>query len=653
MTSNTYLKLSQRQRPFKDALYHFKRDCYNHMYSCIAPKNYYDSITQIYYRAVRPNLSERIQLKSDFNEIIRNLIIILSDAPPNSIIDSIQNQLHICYKLIAHTRDIKYGPGEYSAAYALLLGWYEAFQLSPFAITRISGLKSSQAMLQNFLYDFNNDPFGSFKDFKILCLELINHSRANLSLVKNKPIKERNRIYPDDLIILKNHKLISTTIDHLVKQIIKDINALTYRGKISLLAKWLPRENSKKYGQLVHLIAPKLAEALFKDCTSLPFKMSNNSSFQYHSVIYKTNFNILTIYRKCLSVLNKNINTLETYLCNNENNIDPKFLTSMNISKYWQSLFISPKDNFNTKFSNYLIDADKPDSYAKFIPNNNISIGDIVRFAINAKSHSETCMVNTLWNVYSKQLYVPIHAFPIIDISCAQLNGNNLGSDGMRTIHTAIGLGIAISEKSKIKNRICLLSSYPKFIHFTGQETFCQKVNLLYKEDWGLDYNIYNSMNVMVQMFKETEPAAKQSLDLNFIFIGIGYQKPFDRYDKRTIDETIRDMFQNANLSEVRICNTEHNNSFSSVLPAPKLIFWNMRSASINPTSGYLPRVQLMCGYSPQPFFYINDGGIQKIPRANPVGYLTKMLDRSRYNRLISDIPIFYLNKGTDKLAKL
>lgn len=72
----------------------------------------------------------------------------------------------------------------------------------------------------------------------------------------------------------------------------------------SLIAKWLPREKSNKFGWQTQLIAREYYSEWFSE---------NMSEGQYKAATRKS----LTHFRQLITSLNKKLNTTQTYQCNN------------------------------------------------------------------------------------------------------------------------------------------------------------------------------------------------------------------------------------------------------------------------------------------------------------------------------------------------
>ena len=189
--------------------------------------------------------------------------------------ENITNDLDILfYKLIAYTRDIK-GLGRYTHGYMLVV---ELFKFG----NKYEGKVNKDKIQNNAYLIFESfvKKYGSWKDIKYF----LNYYVEDLHLYK-----ERSRDLSNDFFIKK-------IVQNVCKQMKEDSN--------TLIAKWLPREKSNKFGWLTPLFAREYYCEWFSE---------NMSAGQYKAATRKA----LTHFRQLISSLNKELNTTQTYQCNN------------------------------------------------------------------------------------------------------------------------------------------------------------------------------------------------------------------------------------------------------------------------------------------------------------------------------------------------
>ena len=179
---------------------------------------------------------------------------------------------NLFYKLIAYTRDIK-GLGSYNHAYMLVV---ELFKFG----YKYEGQVNKEAIQNNayLLVESFAKKYGSWKDIKYFL---------------NYYVED---VYKDKQADISKDNFINKIIKLVCKQLREDSN--------SLIAKWLPREKSKKFGWLTPLFAREYYCEWFSE---------NMSAGQYKAATRKA----LTHFRQLISKLNKQLETTQTYQCTN------------------------------------------------------------------------------------------------------------------------------------------------------------------------------------------------------------------------------------------------------------------------------------------------------------------------------------------------
>lgn len=280
--------------------------------------------------------------------------------------------------------------------------------------------------------------------FRICLLHLINKEtnwlKNNLHL-----ISEYGRY--DDLLILLKSKIKDTVLNYIKVQLDEDLKNYEANKNISLLAKWLPSENSQK---------------LFNK--------------QYYNILINSKlFGTHKQYRKTISKLRQYLNILETKLCNKDyTNLDYSKLSGYNIFKYKKAF----TRNDNDRYSTYLNSVEKGNTK---INSNVLYPYDLVRGYISGSNWTNP-ISNKIDNTIEAQWkalpdYVPeINGLVVCDTS-----GSMLGLP----ICVAMSLAIYIAERNKSvtwKDYVIPFSSDANWQKVTG-ETLLDKLNSIYTGD--------------------------------------------------------------------------------------------------------------------------------------------------------------------------
>ena len=215
-----------------------------------------------------------------------------------------------------HTRDIIDGKGEYSLFYILFAEWVKlSEQLKRFYgekytdhINCIENITNSAVESLVYLEDHDH-PYGSWKDMKYL----LNYLRTRIDITKH--------IY--HLPIFKY------IIEIIVKQLAHDACGLK---EPSMLAKWLPREKSKKFGWIAkHIACQYYSQWLITSDSSITAKDKTR-------VILSNKYSerkCLTHYRQLIASINRTLKTVQINQCNHTwKDIDfEKGVTSITMSR--------------------------------------------------------------------------------------------------------------------------------------------------------------------------------------------------------------------------------------------------------------------------------------------------------------------------------
>ena len=196
------------------------------------------------------------------------------------------------YKLVAYTRDIISGKGEYTLSYMLINVWHEFFpELAKF-------------MLRSFLLHPDNDthPFGSWKDVKYFCNYCIHCGYS------------------------QQYPLIKYAYQLLIEQVKCDL-LKRKDTELSLVSKWIPREKSKRFGWI------------FKELSQLYFEKYLQSTNDDPEKMVKAKLKCKTDFRKLIAGLNKRLGTIQINQCAKTwSKIDCKNITSITFSKQSKAL---------------------------------------------------------------------------------------------------------------------------------------------------------------------------------------------------------------------------------------------------------------------------------------------------------------------------
>jgi len=533
-----------------------------------------EQLVQFYYQLVRPETG--LGYKYDYLEARYFLLvstIILNNTEEMS--EGFQREcLMLSYKMIAQTRDIVSGKGEYKLAY-MMISVLSYMNISLYGLTALDMAK--HALRTFVLPDENsNRPYGSWKDIKYFCN------------------------YCKTIGFKKNHPIMKYAIQLQTTQLHKDVLRLnSERSSISLAAKWIPREKSKKFGWLY------------------PYFVKSYYNLKYLPT-YKNN-KYLKKFRLVLSKCNAHLKTPQIFQTRKEyNKIEMgKNVTSRTFVKqyklYLRENIIQCDDSSKRKNTTHI-------SFASYYNlSEHISMYDFVKIAAKEKSKTILTMLDNLWekNRLLKNPYksMGIYGLAIIDTSSSMRDYSN------DPLYSAIGLAIRISELSLLKNRILLFSQAPVWADLTSCKTFTEKVKHI--------MNILNenkTMNLNSNFFLASKKILQGYIDSNIPPEYVKKTTWFLLSDMQVDDDTLPYSSQqtgehnpnpnpnhNHNHNQQRflifdsiydkIASKFHEAGILSNYRKPfepsKIVFWNMMTSLGFPTKSTVENAYMISGFSP------------------------------------------------------
>lgn len=446
-------------------------------------------------------------------------------------------------KLCLQNRDIKYGKGLTETTYMMLntLTYY-CYEKEMFPKDTI--IKVLTGFVKN---KFNEDsqcyehPYGSWKDIKYflahLCKnETYTYVNANKSSIVDEIIK---KLY--------------------VPQMINDRKNMSVYRPISLCGKWLPRE-SGQFKQLSKKIAIHYYQEVFRDSG--------------------TNIKMYQHYRKLVSKFNHYLDTTQIHMAGKTwDHIDFEHVTS-------KTLLLNKKSFLNYKnideghrhyckynFQHFISRKEKNGNYLK--NDNTVMPHVLVRNVIQNLNSSENnddalSLLNMQWNGLMKtledsQFIQDGLCYPCIDVSPSMMYDNST------PLHCAIGLGLACSHLYK-HNRAFTFSSEPRWIQYTPQENFSDRVYKTMNSDWGSSTNIHKMfqkiLETCLQKNEKGERVPQSELDKTCLIVFSDMQfDPHESHPDDDLFDIIKKEYQDAGYERI-----------------PFLIFWNLRSTNTFPT---------------------------------------------------------------------
>lgn len=537
--------------------------------------NIKDWILQFYFQLIRCNNTYLDNLETRLRDMLYYLMNVIRISP-KIIKDEYKCYLILLFKMIGQTRDIVDGKGERNLTYMMITVWYDFYpELAFFALN----------CLNDDLY-FQHT-YGSWKDIKYFC-----------NYCKEKKGNE-------------GHPLIKECIKIVNFQLILDYYSI---NKISLLAKWIPREKSKKFGWLFCYLAYDYFNYYIQSAKNL---------YSLYNAKNKCKSN----YRTMISYLNAKIGTLERLQCSHQwSSINFNNITSLALHNQKKAFLKDDGDedrkNCRENFKNYILNTNhqRIKINCKHIGMNNFTknacnlLNELKKKNETENWELEKDFLNQQWKENSLSTNDLGYIIPIIDISSSMLGD---------PLDAAIALGIRVAEKSSLGKRIIILGSSATCVNLEDKTTFVEMVQEIRKNELGINSNLYSGLDLIVDAILETKMEPSQVHNLSIIIFSDMQVDSLNSIYQTSLFEKIKEKFVNAGI---RL----HKKPFN----VPHLIFWNLRSTNGFPCLSRENNTTMLSGYSSTLLNRLSKQGLNILGEKNPWFSLQEILNNKRYSIL-------------------
>ena len=582
-------------------------------------------ITEFYFQLVRQDNHDTI--RHHYKNILSS---VFSDVESKL---TFKPEINVLARLIVNTRDIIAGKGEQKLAFMQIYEWYGVSpEMSKFLFHTMIHAKSNGKDIH---------PYGSMKDIKYF-LKYLNDdvkmwgemvgSLKNSDDGTQMPISRKSALLYD--MKQSMYHDFKEYIFEICKNTLEADEAKQKEGKMfSLFAKWFPREKSKQFGHI------------FKDF----------AVYLYNDYFYNENGDVLTNMvthsravrlakmklRKRLAKLNKVLQTTQIVMCSADkvwNTIDFNTVTSKTLNKNrlaFQNLNKDKSQRSNEKHrvhcADNLKEHVKKSMTQMYDEKPNVKINarrcdtyELVKAALEANTTDDISLVNAQWLENSKNNDGLNNIISLVDVS------GSMECDNCVPMYNAIGLGLRASEKNTgaFKNRVITFETNPKWVTFTDDMTFHQKVAQLKGAPWGGSTNIKKAFEIILEIIvtNNVSPSVVENMvlaifsDMQFneadtsMYNGVAGQMPFY--------EEVKQMYADAGLKS------------SHCVPynVPHILFWNLRTTNGFPVLTNQPNVSMLSGYNSSLLNTFCNKGFDELKKFEPIQFVKDILANERYN---------------------
>ena len=232
----------------------------------------------------------------------------------------------------------------------------------------------------------------------------------------------------------------------------------------------------------------------------------------------------------------------------------------------------------------------------------------------------KAALVNNYLNNDDEKIITNSQASDIVDnigsldnlIAMVDTSGSMRGDP----LHAAIGLGICISEKSKIGKRILSFDREPRWTNLENVEGFCNKVKTVSDSAWGMNTNFTNALTMILESCVKKNLTEEQVSNLVLVVLS-----------DMQIDSQGNEQLNEPMWNHIKTLYATHGYRF-----IPHILFWNLRFTSGFPVSSEQKGATMFSGFSPSLLNAFTENGIEAIKNSNPWNTLKELLDNDRYS---------------------
>jgi hypothetical protein len=573
-----------------------------------------EKIVQFDFQCVRTDASGIANLETTLDGILRQLSYMPRSYKRNELLVSL-------FKIIGKTRDIEGGKGEYALAYMMIWTWYKHYP------------DLAKTALQLFVCDpkqvdetnDSQEPYGSWKDMKYFCKYVLDNG-GDMS-----------------------HPLSHFCIEGINCTLRLDEDAYKHNQDgskpLSLVAKWIPRQDSNKFGFLYDALATNYYPEFI-------------SSAQTDASKDKALKKCKTQYRILCSTLNRQLDTVQIKQASkNWAAIDHAKTTSITMAKQRRAFLNMKTGNDSTQRSE---DEDR------------VQCAENLRAYLESlkKQGKEVKGKHVGLDKFTSQAMTVMHRPEEAEILNSQWrdNGNQKNADGLGPMvaivdtsgsmhgdpmNAAIALGCRVAEKSILGKRVMTFSAEPTWINLDGCDTFTEMVNTIFASyrHAGLNTDFYKALDMILTSIEERRVPAEDvenmilaifsdmQIDDNLSVMNGGQYNP-NGSQKTAARAKWATMFVQIKTKYAKV----GMRMYGKPLNPPHILFWNLRNTNGFPTLSSEACCSMMSGYDPTILNMFCELGMEALKGLTPYNMLLKQLENPRYVPLEKAIVQFLAN---------
>lgn len=531
----------------------------------------------LFFKLVRGLSAENMQ------SLLRPVVDDVKAATSKTQADALTQDLFV---LMASTRGVRGGKGERDLFYDLFFAVGRSFPNQ--CVDMVKG-----GVVQH---------VGSFKDIKILynqALALLRSKRKEPTLPDSICFKSFAQVLlgntttthgqpPEKLYMTFLETIAAECIRVFIDQLRADLALLkAHKNKkdgaslrLSLAAKWAPRESKKMWKRMAKVLALQM-----HPCT----KEGEAKEEDIARALKK--------YRKVVSRLNGALSTCEIKMCSGDwRNINPGTVPSQCLKRKRNAFLNLPNKKSGSGARS--TDADRvqcAENFRKHLEKGNsvhgraVHVNEIVAEYLGGTSEEDP-VLEAQWRDIRKE-FLEMDSGIRKYVAMADVSGSMFSGGGGRfgragkasPITCCVALSLLISEVAHpvFRNKVLTFDSNPTWFHLNEGDSLARKVDMIQRAPWGMSTDFYKGMRHIVQSCVEAGLTEEELPKGLVVFSDMQFDSAMHG-DKADCMSQIEELWQ--------------TNGYAS---SPKIIFWNLAANTTSfPAKSDTKNVQMLSGFS-------------------------------------------------------
>lgn len=591
-----------------------------------------EKIVQFDFQCVRTTHEGMVELSATLSELLRRLSI---KQATEELEGERKQNLVLLYKIIGKTRDIHGGKGEYALSYMMIFAWYEYFpELAEYALSCFVNpqMGSEEAA-----------PYGSWKDIKYLYRYMIEYT----PYTSQHPLLQ----YSIKLVNTQLRKDHANYLKSLDAEVVRDVPGK--REPVSLLAKWIARESSNKFGLMYDQFATDYFQHYMDSAKTEESKTKAMNKCKME-------------YRKICSSINKYLDTIQIKQAGKRwAEINHAKTTSITLVKQRKAIMNLPKGSGKVKTdangdpckrseeedriqcaANFDAYRESLKKEGKELKGGKVSLVDFAKQALEILSQetsgmdmqAEKDVLNSQWRDNNRQKSGKClgNMIPVIDTS---------GSMEGDPIHAAIALGARVAENSALPNRAFTFSAEPTWVNLDGCDTFMEKVKVISQGYSGYNTDFGKLLTMVLDTIEKGELPA-ESVENMVLVIFSDMQMDANLYNTYSRRSPIYDGGIHMSTEMRKLANDAWDTVYETIekryaelgmkmygkpFQPPHILFWNLRHTGGFPTLSTQKNASMMSGFDPTILNMFCEMGMEALRDLTPYSTLVRLLSSERY----------------------